>query len=171
MKMSLISASAVLALVLQAPGAQSDPGRVAFNFQAPSIGGPNGEISMNGGGSYDLASLTVSGGGTFRCLNDIKSGPLTGLKAGEGVRWQAAQLLPSSGFKCSADPTEVGKTVVTDNDTVVLLVDFFRAGDGSETPLHAKLFVSAQDEGTDLPGIQNVWIQVVGCGEASTNVR
>lgn len=79
------------------------------------------------------------------------------------------ELLPSSQFKCTGATGEVLKTVVTDGNTVVLIADFYRQGDGVNESFTAKMFVSAVDEAPDLPGIQNVWIQGVGCGDAIAN--
>jgi hypothetical protein len=78
-------------------------------------------------------------------------------------------LQPSTTFKCTIAASEVLKTVVTDNDTVVMIADFYRQGDGIEESFTAKMFVSKVDEAPDLPGIQNVWIQGVGCGDAIAN--
>jgi hypothetical protein len=144
---------------------------VSFSFHATSIGGSTGEVSMTGGGSYNPVTGSLSGGGGFRRLTDIHQGPLSGLKAGEGVHWHTAELLRSTGFKCSGDASEGLKTAVTDDNTVAMNVEFYRQGDGSKPSFTAKVFVSAVDEGSDLPGVQNVWIQAVGCGDANTNFR
>src|SRR4029450_10363101 len=62
-------------------------------------------------------------------------------------------------------PGDTGQTVTTDSDTVVLLADFYRAGDGiHESFADVPMFVSNQDERPDLPGDQNVWISGVGWG-------
>lgn len=58
---------------------------------------------------------------------------------------------------------------MTDDNTVVILADFYRQGDGIDESFMAKMFVSEDDEAPDLPGTQNVWIQGVGCGEAIAN--
>jgi len=48
----------------------------AFGFSAASIKGfPTGEARLTGGGAYDLPEFVQSAGG-FRCLEDIKQGPL-----------------------------------------------------------------------------------------------
>ena len=51
-------------------------------------------------------------------------------------------------------------------DTAVLLSDFYRAGDGIDESFTAQLIVSQDDIAPDIPGIQNVWVQGVGCGSA-----
>lgn len=163
--------SAAALLLLPVSNVHSQGGNRSFSFGAVSIGGPTGEVSMTGGGSYDPATGFLSGGGGFRCLANVNGGPLSGLKAGEGVRWHVAQLLASTGFKCSGDAGEGAKTAATDDDTVVMMVEFFRQGDGASPSFTAKVFVSAVDEAPDLPGVQNVWIQAVGCGDANTHVR
>jgi hypothetical protein len=141
----------------------------AFGFNAASIKGfPTGEARLTGGGAYDLPEFVQSAGG-FRCLEDIKQGPLAGCKAGEGVRWDTVEVLTSFTFKCTGAATEKPKTVVTDDNTVVLLADFYRQGDGNIESFTAHMFVSEVDEAPELPGIQNVWIEGVGCGHAIAN--
>ena len=169
MKWHVMTVLAASVLLLQATNAHSQTGNVSFSFHATSIGGPTGEVSMTGGGTYNPVIGSLSGGGGFRCLADINQGPLSGLKAGEGVRWHASELLRSTGFKCSGDASEGLKTAVTDDNTVAMTVEFYRQGDGSKPSFTAKVFVSAVDEGSDLTGVQNVWIQAVGCGEANTH--
>jgi len=154
-----VSATTTAALV------RAEGSNQSFAFQADNIG----SISMTGGGVFDLQANFVRGGGDFRTSQDITGGPLAGLKAGEGVRWSAEQVLPSSGFKCSA--SDPAKTAVTDDNTVVLQVNFYRQGDGNTTPFTAKVFVSNEDENPDDVGIQNVWIQGVGCDDAQVNLR
>ncbi len=87
------------------------------------------------------------------------------MRAGDGVRWEAAEILPSSGFKCGGVAGEPLKTAVTDDDTIVMQARFYRQGDGANASFTAKVFVSAVDENPDQPGAQNVWIQGVGCAE------
>ena len=92
--------------------------------------------------------------------------PLNGCLAGEGVRWDTEMLLPSTGFKCTGAATEAQKTATTGDGTVVLQSDFYRAGDGIDESFQARLIVSQGDIADDIPGVQNVWIQGVGCGSA-----
>jgi hypothetical protein len=140
----------------------------AFRIREATISGaPTGIVFLNGGGSYDPASGVQKLGGHFRCLQDVAQGPLSGLKAGEGVRWRGIQIIASTGFKCSGAASEALKAAVTDDDTVVLLADFFRQGDGDQPSFSARIFFSAGDEAPDLPGVQNVWIQGVGCADAA----
>jgi hypothetical protein len=142
----------------------------AFGFNAASIKGfPTGEARLTGGGAYDPETGFVKSAGGFRCLEDIHQGPLNGCKAGEGVRWDTVEVLPSFTFRCTGAATEKPKTVVTDDNTVVLLADFYRQGDGNIESFTAHMFVSEVDEATDFPGIQNVWIEGVGCGHAIAN--
>jgi hypothetical protein len=141
-------------------------GNQSFSFHAESIGGT---VSLTGGGVFDRQSGFVKGGGGFRCTQDITGGPLTGCKTGEGVRWSAEQILPSSGFKCSA--SDPAKTAVTDDNTLVMQVNFYRQGDGVNASFTAKMFVSAEDENPDEDGVQNIWIQGVGCDGARVNLR
>src|SRR5512143_1306243 len=153
--------------------ALAEPARQSFGFNAASISGfPTGAAFLTGGGAYDPQTGFLKTGGAFRCLADINQGPLAGCKAGEGIRWDAADvapLLPSFQFKCTGAAGEALKTAVTDGNTVVMIADFYRQGDGNDESFTAKMFVSAVDEAPDLPGIQNVWIQGVGCGEGIAN--
>jgi len=170
MRPQLMSLAAAFLLLLPVSNAYSRDG--GFGFNAPSIhGAPTGEVLLAGGGSFDAATGFVKMGGAFRCLADINQGPLSGCRAGEGDRWEAVQLLPSTNFKCSGGADESPKTVFTGGHTVVLQVAFFRQGDGANPSFTALVFVSADDEAHDLPGTQNVWIQGVGCGDALVNFR
>ena len=164
----------VLALaLLPVSSAFGKEARQSFGFNAASISGfPTGAAFLTGGGAYVPDTGFLKTGGGFRCLADINQGPLSGCKAGEGIRWDAADvapLLPSFQFKCTGAASEVLKTVVTDGNTVVMIADFYRQGDGNDESFTAKMFVSAEDEAPDLPGTQNVWIQGVGCGDAIVN--
>jgi len=80
------------------------------------------------------------------------------------VRWDTAQLLASTTFKCTA-PESV-RPAVTGPQTVVLLADFYRAGDGNEESFTAQMIVSTTDLDPNLPGDQTLWIQGVGCATA-----
>ena len=51
----------------------------------------------------------------------------------------------------------------------VLDADFYRAGDGNDESFTAQMIVSAEDIAPDIAGIQNVWIQGVGCASAIAN--
>jgi hypothetical protein len=59
----------------------------------------------------------------------------------------------------------------TDENTVVLLADFYRAGDGNDESFTAQMIVSADDIAPDILGIQNVSIRGVGCASAIANFR
>jgi len=72
----------------------------------------------------------------------------------------------STTFKCTGAAAEPLKTATTDRDTVVLQADFYRAGDGNDESFTAQMIVSAGDIAPDIAGIQNVWIQGVGCAPA-----
>ena len=147
----------------------------SFAFNAKLISGfPTGAAFLTGGGSYNLDRAFLKTGGGFRCLEDINQGPLNGCRAGEGVRWDAkdgeTQLLESFTFKCTGSVSEARKTVETDDNTVVMFADFYRQGDGVDESFTAHMFVSAVDEAPDLPGVQNIWIEGVGCGTAIANL-
>jgi hypothetical protein len=159
-------AAAVLLIVAPASAAGGNTG---FGFNATGISGfPTGAARLTGGGAFNLGTSFAKSAGGFRCTSDVGQGPLTGFLAGQGVRWDTAALLPSTTFKCTGAATEPLKTAVTDGkkDTVVLLADFYRAGDGNDESFTAQMIVSAGDIAPDIAGIQNVWIQGVGCAPA-----
>ena len=144
--------------------------QVGFGFN-----GTAGVVILTGGGSFNPATASnivptdtraVAGGG-FSCTDNITAGPLANCLAGEGVRWDTVQLLASSNFKCSG--ADIVRSASTSNRTAVLIADFYRAGDGNEDSFTAPMIVSEDDIALDLPGVQNVWIQGVGCGPAIVN--
>jgi hypothetical protein len=174
---ALVALAAVLVLVVPAGAASS---HIGVGFNAPSISGflPSGEVFLTGGGAYDPATASnsdpesafVHSNGGFRCLKDVGQGPLQGCLQGQGIRWDTDGLLQSTPFKCTGKATEPGKTAVTDAHTAVLLSDFYRAGDGNDASFKgAKVIVADHDLAPDIDGVQNVWIQQVGCGTANVN--
>lgn len=165
----VLGSSFVLALVTQAP-AQEKEG--SFSFHAEAIQGfPTGQISLTGGGVFNGASGFAHGGGGFSCFRDVNQGPLAGLKAGEGIRWDIDSILPSTTFKCTGAASELPKTATTGPGTVVLKADFYRAGDGTHESFQANMIISSTDLDPARPGIQNVWVQGVGCDEASVTFQ
>ena len=151
-------------------------GRSGFGFNGSVNGFPTGEVRLTGGGSFDPATAnntvptptSVASGGGFDCTLAIAQGPLTGCARDEGVRWDTAQLLESNTFKCTA--SEVARPATTDGHTAVLLADFYRAGDGDEESFQAQMIVTDErDLDDDIPGVQNLWVQGVGCGTAIVN--
>ncbi|HYL30419.1 MAG TPA: hypothetical protein VEU27_10880 [Gemmatimonadales bacterium] len=149
-------------------------GRSGFGFNGEVRGFPHGAVRLTGGGSFDptTASNTVpretsvvSGGG-FDCTEPVAQGPLAGCATGQGVRWDTAQLLASTSFKCTA--SEAALPATTDEHTAVLLAHFYRAGDGDNESFTAQIIVSDGDLSPD-PGVQNLWVQGVGCGTAIVN--
>jgi len=160
-------ATAVVALALLATASKaSSQAKQAFGFNARQISGfpRNRQAELTGGGAFDLSANFVNSGGGFRCLTTIAAGPFSGCQAGQGVRWDTAALLASTGFQCTG--ADVVKTANTGNTTVVLLADFYRQGDGNEESFTAKMIVSESDLAPEIDGIQNVWIQGIGCGSA-----
>jgi len=150
-------------------------GRSGFGFNGSVKGFPTGEVRLTGGGSFDPATASnvvptptsVASAGGFDCTLAIAQGPLTGCARGEGVRWDTAQLLESNTFKCTA--SEVARPATTDDHTAVLLADFYRAGDGDEQSFTAQMIVTEGDLDEGIPGVQNLWVQGVGCGTAIVN--
>jgi hypothetical protein len=171
-KISMTMLAAALMLLPMPRTVSQQKANQSFGFNAASIKGfPTGQAFLTGGGAYDPnpEAAFVRAGGGFRCLAAIEQLPLKGCKAGEGIRWDAVELLSSVPFKCTGALGESPKTAVTDGNMVVIVADFYRQGDGVNESFTAKMFVSAVDEDPDRPGIQNVWIQGVGCGDAIVN--
>jgi hypothetical protein len=140
--------------------------RTNFAFISPHIAGaPTGAVAMAGFGSYDTTASTLHANGLFRCTSSVAQGPLTGCMTGQGVRWSSDTLLASVPFKCVGG-AEALKTGTTSADTVAFQAKFFRAGDGQNASFTANVIVSRHDIAPDIPGVQNTWIQNVGCGSA-----
>jgi hypothetical protein len=167
---ALVPAVLAAAVLLIAAPTWAAGGNTGFGFNARGISGfPTGAASLTGGGAYNPASGFAKSAGGFRCTSDVGQGPLAGCLTGEGVRWDTVELLASTTFKCTGAAAEPAKTAVTDENTVVLLADFYRAGDGIDESFTAQMIVSADDIAPDIAGTQNVWIQGVGCASAITN--
>jgi hypothetical protein len=163
---SAAAAGVLVGLLLLAGGIVSralGAGNDAFGFNAPLISGfPGGRSAeMTGGGAYNLTTNFVHSGGEFRCLSDITAGPFAGCLAGQGVRWDTAALLASTPFQCTG--SDAIKTANTGTNVVVLIADFYRQGDGNIESFTARMIVSATDLDPVAPGVQNVWIQGIGC--------
>ncbi len=149
--------------------------RIGFGFNGRVSGFPTGAVFLTGGGSFDAASASnvvpsetdVKSGGGFRCEATVAQGPLNGCAAGEGVRWDTAQLLASTRFRCTG--ADAAKEIATGAGTIVLLADFYRAGDGNHESFTAQMIVSATDIAPDIPGDQTLWVQGVGCGSTVVN--
>jgi hypothetical protein len=169
----------VVGSILASPAvAQAAAG--SFGFNGIVSGFPTGTVRITGGGAYNLDNEFVHSAGGFRCLEDVGQGPLSvsinsedpGMcLAGQGVRWDTVTLLTSTGFKCTGAATETLKTAATSENTVVLQADFYRAGNGNNESFTAQMIVSETDIAPELPGVQNVWVQGVGCGTAVVNFR
>jgi hypothetical protein len=161
-----VAAAAILAALLGTSAAAASTGNSGFGFHAPDISGASGSVGLTGGGAFNPASGFGHLGGGFSCTSTVSSGPLTGCLAGQGVRWDTANMLRSTPFKCTAnDPLGV-KTATISADTAVLRADFYRAGDGNDESFRANMIVSDTDIAPDIPGVQNAWVQGVGCGSA-----
>jgi len=146
---------------------------VGFGFQSGGITGFGpGIVSLTGGGSYDPSTATLEetvghGNGGFSCLNTVDRLNLNGCQTGQGVRWDTEQMLASTGFKCTA--AEAGRTAFTDEHTVVFKADFYLAGDGNDETFKANMIVADHDLDDQQEGVQNVWIQGVGCSTGTVN--
>ena len=160
----------VILLTLSVPGrAVGENAKTGIGFNDTVSGFPTGVVRLTGGGAFSLATGFVKSSGGFRCLETVAQGPLAGCQAGEGVRWDTVELLSSTTFKCTGAATEPAKTAVTDEQTVVLLADFYRAGDANDESFTAQIIVSEVDIAPDIPGTQTLWIQGVGCGSGEAH--
>jgi hypothetical protein len=160
-------AAAALILVIGASAAVAAGPNTSFAFNARRIGGA---VSLTGGGAFGSSSHPAHSGGGFRCTAPVSSGPLGvngGCQTGQGVRWDSDTLLTGTNFRCVAN--EALKPVSTSDDTVVLHADFYRAGDGTHESLNANMFVSGHDIDDEIPGVQNVWVQGVGCATGAVH--
>jgi hypothetical protein len=148
----------------------SAAGKESFGFNSGVVSGFSGgrAVELTGGGAYLLPDF-VHAGGSFSCLSDISAGLFSGCLAGQGVRWDTSVVLPSTTFKCTGAATEALKAKETGDKTVVLLADFYRAGDGNDESFTAQMIVSDTDLDPVADGVQNIWIQQVGCGTAIVN--
>ncbi len=147
---------------------------IGFSFQSgPVTGFGPGIVGLTGGGSYDPSTAASEetvfghGAGGFSCLNTVDRLNLSGCETGQGVRWDTEQLLASTAFKCTA--AEAGRNAISDEHTVVFQADFYRAGDGNNESFTAKMIVADHDLDDQEEGVQNVWIQGVGCGSGTVN--
>jgi hypothetical protein len=163
-----------LAFVVVVPALAFARHIITLGFGNAIVSGfPHGVVFVSGGGSYDPSTASntlgaetfVHSNGGFSCLEDVGQGPLAGCLQGEGVRWDTEQLLKSfENFKCTGAAAEAPKNAVTDENTAVLVADFYRAGDGVDESFTARMILSKTDIAPDIEGIQNIWIQGVGCG-------
>ena len=98
----LALAAAALAL---APSALAERGgNTGFGFNAREISGaPTGAVFLTGGGAYNPDTGFVHSAGGFRCTEAVEQGPLTGCQSGQGVRWDTAELLVETKFKCGGE--------------------------------------------------------------------
>ena len=156
--------AAVPIVVLGASAAGAAGPNTSFGFNARDITGSSGAVTLTGGGAFNSSTHPAHSGGGFSCTSPVSTGPLTGCQTGDGVRWDSDTLLSGTNFKCLAN--ETAKPVTTTDDTVVLHADFYRAGDGIDESFNANMFVSTHDIDDGVPGVQNVWVQGVGCATA-----
>jgi hypothetical protein len=165
--LAAVAALAAVTAIAGASAAVAASPETGFGFNARGIAGfPSGAVFLTGGGAFDAASGRVHSGGGFRCTEQVNQGPLMGCGTGQGVRWDTAALLSNTSFKCTGAAGETLKSVSTGRDTAVLQADFYRAGDGNDESFTANMIVSANDIAPDVTGVQNVWVQGVGCAAA-----
>jgi len=144
--------------------------KVGFGFHARDVSGfPTGSVSLTGGGAFDLTTSTIHAGGGFSCTHEVDQLFLAGCLQGQGVRWDTDTVLSSTMFKCTGAVGEAPKPAITGSDTVVTQADFYRAGDANDESFTAQMIVSTRDIAPDIQGVQNVWVQGVGCGAATVH--
>jgi len=171
---SSISDASVTPTSLATPLVARAQGHIGFGFNGTVSGFPTGKVFLSGGGSYEPGSDShfVHAGGGFTCINAVRQGPLSmsinrndpgPCLDNEGIRWDTAQLLDGTTFKCTGSATD--ETAATNDTTVVLQGDFYRAGNGNDESFTAKMIVSSGDISKNFPGM-NLWVQGVGCGIA-----
>ncbi len=172
----MLSFVLLLGVILTTPSVHAQ-GRHGFGFIAKDVSGINGKVTITGGGSFLLPEF-VHSAGVFKCVEPVTAGPFAtdlntegrldkepGCQAGEGVRWDTVELLPSFAFKCFGADTP--HTASTGDKTVVMKADFYEASNGNdESFADVPMIVSQLDLRADLDGTQNVWIAGVGCGSA-----
>jgi hypothetical protein len=166
-----VATIAGLALAVGVPAAAGAAGsNTGFGFNARSVAGfPTGQVFLTGGGAFNPSSGFAHTAGGFRCTASVNQGPLAGCLAGEGVRWDTAALLRSTSFKCTGAAGEALKPATTSDDLAALQADFYRAGDGNDESFTAQMIVASHDIAPDIPGVQNVWVQGVGCATATVH--
>jgi hypothetical protein len=165
----LLTIGALLAPLAPVHAGDSDR---SLSIRAESISGfPSGEMFLSGGGTFDPQSGFLRVRGSFRCTQDIAQGPLAGCRAGDGVRWEGANIVPSTGFLCTGATGEAVKTATTDGSTLVMQAEFYRQGDGVLPSFRGRMIVSTVDLDPDQPGLQNIWVEGLGCGTATVSVR
>jgi hypothetical protein len=164
LRLLAVSAIGLLAVLAGATSASAAvPQHTHFAFLSPHIAGaPTGSVAMLGSGTYDTSTGSLHANGAFQCTASVGQGPLMGCLGGQGVFWNSTTLNPTQRFVCG---TDAAKTVTTDDQTVAFNASFFRAGDVTPS-FHANVIVSAHDIAPDVQGVQNTWIQGVGCGSA-----
>ena len=171
--LGLLAAAAVLLIApFGSSTALAAGSTVGFGFDAPDISGfPAGSVALTGGGAFNLSSAagSVHAGGGFSCTHDVGQGFLAGCLQGQGVRWDTAGLLSNTMFKCTGAASESLNPATTGQNTVVLQADFYRAGDANDESFSAQMIVSSGDIARDVDGVQNVWVQGVGCGSATVH--
>jgi hypothetical protein len=166
----VLAASVLVIAPLGSSAAFAAGPMVGFGFAARDISGfPTGSVALTGGGAFNVAADSVHAGGGFSCTHDVEQLFLAGCLQGQGVRWDSDELLPTTSFKCTGAAGEALKPATTGTDTVILQADFYRAGDANDESFSAQMIVSTRDIADDIQGVQNVWVQGVGCGAATVH--
>lgn len=137
--------------------------RGMFHVNSRDVSGfSTGTVRIAGGGSYDWDTGFIRGSGPFTCVTSIEQGPLSGCLEGQGIRWDASELLYAAEYSCTGIPGE--RVAATGPGSLVLYANFYRKGDGRNASFFGKMIVSTEDLDPNLPGEQHVWIDGVGCG-------
>ena len=166
----LVAAAVLLIAPFGASTALAAGSTAGFGFDARDVSGfPTGSVALTGGGAFNVAADSVHAGGGFSCTHEVDQLFLAGCLQGQGVRWDSEAVLPTTSFKCTGGAGEAVKPATTGTDTVILQADFYRAGDANDESFTAQMIVSTQDIAPDIQGVQNVWVQGVGCGTATVH--
>ena len=108
--------------------------------------------------------------GGFRCLADVQQGPLKGCLQGQGIRWDTDGLLAEHALQVHRRGDRAREDRRDRRAHRRPPSDFYRAGDGNDASFKSvQVIVSDHDLAPDIAGVQNVWIQQVGCGTANVN--
>ncbi len=161
----LARALAFGALVLALPSTDAHGAPMSLGIRDATIDAAGG-ASLAGGGSFDPGTGRLQVRGTLRLPGGVVDGPLAGLRAGERVRWEGANILPSASYTAGAGAE---RSAVTDGASLVLHAEFFPAGGGGTR--RAKMILATADLDPDAPGTQNLWIEGLGCGTAAITIR
>ena len=166
--LAIVFAAGVLMVTLGSSAAFAASPNTGFGFNARAIaGGGTGAVDLTGGGAFNATTGFVHSGGGFSCTTTVSQGPLAGCLTGQGVRWDTASSPSRHHVQVHGERSAPARD--HSNRHRRARADFYRAGDGNDESFNANMIVTTHDLDRDLPGIQNVWVQGVGCATAITH--